>query len=149
MDNNNAKAVSDEQIWQAEVERRDEIKALDSSIQSISSERTQLDTHFAKSSDVVPFLDTLGALGTQVGTKIQVVSVNISQDNNGLLVELKASGTFEALYKYITLLENSPYEIEFSGMDLQKDISTGTGAKGAKASMWNMVLNIKLLSFIN
>ena len=33
---------------------------------------------------------------------------------------IKASGSFEALYKFLTLLENSPYELDFISMDIQK-----------------------------
>lgn len=134
---NNQESQLKETEWQTEALRRDEIKALDHSIKIIEAERTQLETHFAKSSDIVPFLDTIERLAPQAGAKAEVTSVNVSEDHTGLYVGMEAFGTFNGLYKFLTLLENSPYELEFISMDLSKRVGS-----------WDAVFKIKLLSFI-
>jgi hypothetical protein len=131
-----------EKKWVAETERRNEIKALDRSVKMVEGERARLATHFAKSSDAVPFLDTIEALAPRVGAKAEVTSVEIAENRAGLLVGMKASGSFESLHKFITLLENSPYELEFMGVDINKE--TSESARGS----WEAVFRIRLVSFI-
>ena len=135
--------------WQKEEQRREEIRQLDNSIRIIAAERALLETHFARSSDVVPFLDTNEELATMVDTKAEVTSLEILKDHTGLLVGMKAEGTFQGLYKFITLLENSQYEIEFVAMDIKRQTELGLlGGKGVINPMWDLVLRIKLLSFV-
>ncbi len=127
-----------EKEWQTEANRRNEIKTLNDSVKMIEEEKIRLETHFAKSSDIVPFLDTIEGLAPKVSVETEVSAVDVAEDHSGLLIGMKASGTFSGLYKFLTLLENSPYELKFIGMDINKET----------ASKWNAVFQIKLLSFI-
>ncbi len=141
----NQKNSQSEQIlmeWQKEAMRRDEIKSLEHSIKILANEKTELETHFAKSSDVVPFLDTIEKLARKAGTKMEVLSVDASPNNDFLLVGLKSTGVFESLYKFLTLLENSPYELEFYSLDIQ------TGETPDNSREWQAIFKIKLLSFV-
>ncbi len=124
----------------AETAKRSEVQILNNSINKIESERVNLETHFAKSSDVVPFLDTIEALASKVGAKAEVSSVDIPKDSAGLMVGLKASGSFSSLYKFLTLMENSSYELEIVSINLRKE-------EGEKISLWSALFKIKLLSF--
>jgi len=137
-----------EEKWQIEKFKRDEIKALDHSVKAVEEERAQLESHFAQSSDIVPFLDTIEALAPKTGAKAEVTSVDILADNTGLLVGMKASGTFSSLYRFLTLLENSPYELKFMRMDMNKQIDANGGNKNITSREWEMVFKVKLLSFI-
>ena len=148
INNNNIELQSREGAWQNEEQRRSDVKTLNHSVQTIEGDKTQLDTHFAPSSDIVPFLDTVEGLASKVGAKTEIDSVNISQDHTGLLVSMKASGDFGNLYKFLTLLENSPYEIEFISMDLIKETVIDTGNKSVQIPKWDVSLNLKLLSFV-
>jgi len=148
INNNNEESQLKEIEWQTEMLRRDEIKMLDRSIKIIEIERKELETHFAKSSDVVPFLDTIERLAPQVGAKAEVVSVDIGEDKVSLIVGMKASGTFEGIYKFLTLLENSPYELEFVSIDIQKRDVLNTSDQNQIGSRWNATFKIRLLSFI-
>jgi hypothetical protein len=132
--------------FQTEALRRDEIRTLNNSINVIQKERTQLETHFAQSSNIVPFLDIIEGLATKIGVKAEVTSVDPLGDHAGLSVGMKASGSFSGVYKFITLLENSPYELEFVSMNIQK--GSEVDAKGNIFVMWNAVFGLKLLSFI-
>jgi hypothetical protein len=146
---NNEETQLIEKEWQNEVVRRDEIRQLEYSVKIIEKERAQLETHFAQSSDIVPFLDTIEGLATKVNAKAEVTSVDIMKDKVGLMVGMKASGTFSGLYKFITLLENSPYELEFIGMNMiKKSGLDNVVSKNVKAPEWDVVLRIRLLNFV-
>lgn len=150
INNNNTKAESGMAAWAEEDFRREEIKNLDNSLAKITEDNALLETHFAKSSNIVPFLDTLEKLAPKAGVSIEIDSVNIKTDNTGLLVSLKVVGRFEAVYKFLTLLENSPYELEFLMMDIHKLSGGSVPEKGKKttASQWEGVFKIQLLSFV-
>ncbi|MDE2399536.1 MAG: hypothetical protein KGL67_00780 [Patescibacteria group bacterium] len=157
---NNQKATMSTTELENETSRRNEVKLLNDSIEVIKEDKSLLETHFAQSSDVVPFLDTIEALGPMVGVKAQTTSVDILKDNTGLVVKISASGDFKNIYKFLTLLENSPYELEITSMDLQKEASTivpvdPTAPQDSKPvialpqeSKWQAVFGIKLLSFV-
>ncbi|KKS24035.1 MAG: hypothetical protein UU82_C0013G0003 [Candidatus Nomurabacteria bacterium GW2011_GWC2_41_8] len=117
-------------------------------LQKIADSRILLETHFAKSSDVVPFLDTIEKLALEVGTKAEVNSVDILTDNTGLIVGLKASGSFEAIYKFLTLLENSPYELDFPSIDMHKLAVSGVSDENIQNLKWEATFRIQLLSFV-
>ncbi|MFA6273718.1 MAG: hypothetical protein WC662_00990 [Candidatus Paceibacterota bacterium] len=129
--------------WQTETVRRNEISALDRSMKNIQTEKSSIETHFAKSSDIVPFLDTIEGLAPKVGAKTEITSVDVEKEGKSLLVGLKATGSFISVYKFLMLLENSQYELEFTSVNLQK--STATNLKDQN---WEMILKIKLLSFM-
>jgi hypothetical protein len=154
VNSNGEKAAQTTIDLENEISRRDEIKALNRSIDAIKGEKADLETHFAKSSDIVPFLDTIEALAPRVGAKAQVTSVDILKDNSGLMVQISASGSFASLYKFLTLLENSPYELEFTGVDIQRQNDTGVADPNAKVpvpvsvAIWQAIFRIKLLSFV-
>ncbi|OGI67806.1 hypothetical protein A2738_03340 [Candidatus Nomurabacteria bacterium RIFCSPHIGHO2_01_FULL_42_15] len=144
---NNAEVKLKETEWQKEASRRDEIKALDHSIKIIEGERSELETHFARSSDVVPFLNTVEGLARQTGAEAAVTAVDILPDRKSLMVGLKASGNFSGLYKFLTLLENSPYELEFVGMDMRRETEADADGK-TSLGRWEAVFKIRLLSFV-
>ena len=132
--------------WKNEYDKREEIKLLNNFIKSTQEKRLLLDTHFAQSSNIVPFLDMFEKLGSQLGLKVEIISVNIPSDNTGLEVAVKASGRFEFIYKFIKLLEISPYEIEIASFDMRKTSSLETDSN--QSSEWSVNLSLKLLSFI-
>jgi len=135
--NINNKAFEDNEIkWQQETERREGIRLLNNSIRKIENEKDLLETHFAQSSNIVPFLDTMESLGTKVGAKTEITSVDIPKESNSLNIEMKISGSFEKIYKFLLLLENSPYKLEITSIDISKQ------------NTWEANLKIKLLSFI-
>src|SRR3989338_5285050 len=135
-------------LWQEEASRREEIRSLDHSIKIIESERTLLQTHFAQSSDVVPFLDAIEGLAPLVGVKAEVASVDIAPEGPALIVGINASGSFECIYKFLTLLENFPYELEFISINISKKETGDASQKDAKVSEWEAAVQVRLLSFI-
>jgi hypothetical protein len=153
-DINNKKEISQlaQEKWQTEDTQRESTRSLVNLIKETEPERTLLETHFVQSSNVVPFLDTIEKLAKETGVKAEVISVNPAKGNSSLMVEMKASGSFGTIYKLITLLENSPYDLEFASADMQNqnggDLAAGKNNK-IKTSQWTADFQIRLLSFVN
>lgn len=149
---NNKVKISEQVLgeWQKEASRREEIRSLYRSIKTIEKQKSLIETHFAQGSNIVPFLDTIENLASKTEAKAEITSVDIAKDNAGLMVGIKASGSFEAVYRFLLLLENSPYELEFISMDMQKTVTQNVSDKNKKSKIppWNAVFKIKLLSFI-
>lgn len=135
--------ISTEEItveWQKEADRREEISSLARGLKMVEKETMELNKHFAKNSDIVPFLDTIEQLAPKVGANALTTSVDLSADKLSLLVGLSVKGTFDSIHKFFTLLENSPYELEIISFIMSnKD----------KTSDWEASVQIKLVSFIN
>ncbi len=139
-----------EEKWQTEEIRRNSIRSLASFLEEMAKGMALIDTHFIKSSDVVPFLDTIEELAEDVKVSAEIVSVNVSKDNFSLIVELKTLGTFEAIYKLILLLENSPYTLSFISADIKNSGTVDVPiTKTTKSPEWTAIFQIKILSFIN
>jgi hypothetical protein len=130
--------------WQTEADRREGIMTLNRSLQDDSSDRASLDTHFVGSTDVVPFLDTIGNLAASAGVAEEINSVDTGTNNDNLTVEMQVSGSFAALYKFLTLLENSPYELDFPSMSMNQIVTPG---KTGKNETWQATFQIQLLTF--
>lgn len=145
---NNQTFDTKEAELQQETSKKEELRSLARSLKMVEPERALLESHFIQSSDVVPFLDTVEKLALQVKAIAEVTSVDISPNNTSLNVGVKATGTFESIYKFLTLLENSPYQLEIVSMGMLTNDSGGATEKtGTKE--WSAVFKIKLLSFIN
>jgi len=143
--NNNVSAEQMKIDWQLETERRENLESLEKSLQAVDSEIAALQTHYAQNTEVAPFLDMIEKLASSVGGNAEVVGVDFAKDNTGLTVQVKANGDFESLYKFITLLENSPYEIMINSIDI-KNVG-GLNAVSGRPE-WSANLGLKLLSFI-
>jgi len=145
---NNQQAEQSIVLLENETKEHEEIEFLNRSIGVITEGKTLLETHFAKSSDIVPFLDTVEALAVKAGVKAEVASVDALKDSGVLTVQVNASGNFERLYKFLTLLENSPYELEFASINMQREAELDVITKKVKELKWQAVFKIRLLSFI-
>ena len=131
--------------WSKEAQRRIGIKLLNNSFLKIENDKKILDEHFAQSSNIVPFLDTIEKLGKDVGVKVEVSSVSVSEKNKNLNIELKGVGNFESIYKFILLLENAPYELDFYSFEVKKNLNA---QDLNKSTIWTTDLKMRLLSFV-
>ena len=140
---------------EAHISKREEIRSLDSSLRAIQDDKTKLEQHFVASSDVVPFLDSVEAAAPKVDAHAQVISVDVAQDNSGLLVSLDVTGSFSGVYRFITILENFPYELEFESINMKQeagapvaaDPSGKTKTPVVSSPKWEATVGLKLLSF--
>lgn len=141
IDGNKARAATARAEWQAETARRYEIQSLGITLEDTQEARQALDMHFAQSSNIVPFLDSLEGLARSAGASAKVISVDAPADTGSLIATLQAHGSFESLYTFLALLEESPYPLEF----LTVDIGASAAAEGPR---WEAVFKLKLLSFV-
>jgi hypothetical protein len=148
INNNNQKAEQGAIAWQTEASRRNEITSLNNSLGQIAEDRASLETHFVQSSDVVTFLDTFGEIATLSGTKAEIDSVDTGTNNSELVVGLKVTGSFGAVYKFLTLLENFPYELDFISMDMHEEMVPSVSSKNIIIPDWEADFKIQLLSFV-
>ena len=144
--NNEDKSQKSNIEWQIEANKRDKLRSLNDSIKDIDKERGLLETHFAKSSDVTEFFNSIEALAHSTGAIPEVSSADITKDG-GLLVGVKATGSFTSLYKFLMLLENFPYQLDFVSVDMLKQ-DGGDPKKVGKFSPWQITLKMRLLDFI-
>jgi hypothetical protein len=147
INSNNQKAQQSTVTWQTEANRRDKLTLLNNSLGEITGDKATLQAHFVQNSDIIPFLNTIEALAPSVGAKAEIDSVENGTNNTGLTAEVKVSGSFGQIYKFLTLLENSPYEIGFLSMDLHKSEVPDDSGKNVKSSNWEAIFKIQLLSF--
>lgn len=133
--------------WSVEASKRYEMGFMTDSIKAIEKERLSLETHFARQSDVVPFLNTVEQLAREVGAKADITSVAVLANNLGLVAEVKSVGSFASVYKFLLLLENSPYEIEFSSVGIE-NTKQAQSEKSSEGREWRGDFKIKLLSFV-
>ena len=131
----------------SETARRNNIENLNNEIKDITTQREMLETHFAKDSDVVPFLDNLQALSVKAGSPAEVSAVDLNKEDGHLEVSMRTKGDFVSIYKLLALLENSPYEIDFTSVQLDKEILSDADFKLGKTSKWNAAFKLTLLSF--
>lgn len=144
----NAKLASTE--LQNEANKHEEIKLLNSHVETLKEDMILLETHFAKSSDIVPFLDSMESLARKAGTKAEITSVDVAKDNTSLILKIKTEGSFKNIYKFLTLLENSHYVVEFMEISMERGAQGGATEAGApkQIPVWQANFNLKLLSFI-
>ncbi|HEY4502815.1 MAG TPA: hypothetical protein VJC14_00030 [Candidatus Paceibacterota bacterium] len=145
IENNTLDSKQAQVAWQDEFNRRSQLQSLERSLRSVETERALLESHFIKSSDIVPFLEMIEKSAPSVGATAEVSLVDIPKDNSGLLVEMKVNGRFESVYKFLTLLENSSYELDFLYIDIQQSSS---GDIKDSSSQWLATFRVKLLSFV-
>ena len=131
--------------FEKEKNRRDKIKSVDTLIKSIKNDQALVENHFTSGSGVVPFLDNIEGLAPKVGAEAEISSIDIlSGDTSGLVVEVKVSGSFSSIYRFLNLLENSPYELDFISMN----INIAEKTEKIKTYKWEGNFKMKLLSFI-
>jgi hypothetical protein len=144
---------------QAEINLQEEMLALEEAkdfnnfFRSIENEKILLESYFIQNSDVVPFLDKIEMMGSKVGIKTEVSQIEIAKDNSGLVLEIKNEGNFKRLYKFLLLLENFPYELEFTSVEIynvsvQNVENLEKSGNNKVKNEWKMVLKIKLISFV-
>ncbi len=143
------KKVSDEAeiAWQSESTRRYDLNSLERTLKDMNKEISMFETHFVRTNDVVSFLNQIEYLGSLVGVKVKIDSVDSLEEGIGpvLTLGISTSGSFASTYKFLTLLENSQYELEVSEMNLSRQ---GTNSTPGQNPLWGSTFRIKLFTFV-
>ncbi len=139
----NKEALDSEKSWSIEEARRANVKTLELFLEDEIKERNEIDKHFVKNTDIVSFLNTIEGLAPKAGAVAEVTLIDVPKDGAGLMVGVNSKGSFESIYKFLSLLENAPYELDFSSVSL-KIVRGGEG----ESNTWQATFKIQLLSFI-
>lgn len=126
---------------ETETSNKNRIRQLGSFLDMSSVEIAELDTHFIYRKDVVPFLQFVEDLGSKAGLSAEVSSVDESADGQTLFVSADIEGSFVAVYKFLKLIENAPYKVEITTLDLQSSVQDS-------GSVWSGSVQVKVISFI-
>jgi len=145
---NNKSFAEASTAFQVEEQRREDIQSLNKVLSQIQNEIIFLDSHFLRNEDIAPFLDSLEKSATSVGANAEVVSVG-AQDpkTKGVSIGVKATGSFESIYKFLLLLENSKYELSVTSTKIIRE-SSGGGSEGSSLPEWRADFTIKIISFL-
>lgn len=146
----NNKKISDkaEVEWQTESTKRYDLNSLERSLKNIQEERNALESHFVSEDAVVPFLNYIEGLGKVVNIKTQIVSVdNNTKDKEGpsLMIGVQTQGSFENNYKFLELLENAAYELQFPNVELRRQTAL---AEDSLSPVWTGNFKLKVISFV-
>lgn len=87
--------------------------ALEAALAQLESSQSTVEGYFISESNIVSFLGELQTLGTDIGSKVSVVSVGApsSKSSQTLSVSLTIDGSFDAVMRTIGAIENAPYAI--------------------------------------
>ena len=107
-------------------EARDALAAL-----SASEERVY--SYFVPSGQIVPFLESIGTTGEELGTDVEVVSVREEGADSGrgtVILALRIDGSFDAVMRTIGTFEYAPYDIVLT------NLSIDAVDQGEEGSVW-------------
>lgn len=110
-------------------EKVTEIKSLQDSINNYFIDPNKIDT----------FVGYLEEIGLSLGSEVSVESIVIPpKTKNTVAFKLSIIGTFEEVMKTITFLENIPYKINITQINLNKDITQQTQEVIVKSEIQNV-----------
>lgn len=116
------------------------LKSMESFLRESSEERKVLERAFVSEDGLVKFIEDLEENGKESGVDVEVNLATVSQDqSDSPSFRIESRGSFSSVYKYLTSLENLPYEISINRTSLD---SEGEGK-------WRGIYEIKLLSYEN
>lgn len=138
--------------YKAEEKRREEIQSLNKAISEIDTEIAKLDSHFIKENQkdeqIALYLSSLEELAVSVGSKAEVTSVETPNDKiKNFSISLRVEGSFNSIYKFLLLLENSKYELDITSARILRE-SGGEVLADGELPKWRADFKIKVLSFL-
>ena len=128
--------------------RENEVGTLKKELSDMEGQQKTLSSYFIDANDIVPFLDTVEGYGKTTNVVTKFDSFDIKNNPNRLEVSLVADGSFTDLYRFLGFLENAPYAISISKMDLQLSVARGLQPSGTspKTTGWEARVNLSVFS---
>ena len=107
----------------------------------LSTQQAAITQYFVSTSDVVPFIEKLQAIGKFIGADVQVASVAAAPASpyGHLNLSVSITGTFDAVSRMLGAIEYQPYNTSISSVTIsttqnQTTVSTTTTAT---MTLWN------------
>jgi len=114
-----------EQQILSKMETASRVSSAHAALAEISGDEATVQTYFVSQTQVVSFIDALQTTGTNLGTKVEVLSVSQkpSTARSALAITLSVSGSFDAVMRTVGAIEFSPYDLTMDTFGLSKDVS--------------------------
>ena len=122
-----------EQQIQTKTETASRVSSARAALAEISGDEAAVKAYFVSQTQIVPFIDALQATGSDLGTKVEVLSVSQKQNTErpALSVALSVSGSFDAVMRTAGAIEFSPFDLTVDTFGLSKDAA----ANGWRANL--------------
>lgn len=115
------------------------IQLLESQSEKLKTDAQKIEPVFLKEENIVGFIENLENLGKDAGVSVELSAVRMDEKNSKAPhFDLILKGSFNALFHYIVLLENLPYQIIFEKLNMSSGDKT-----------WEARTGIILSSFIS
>lgn len=122
-------------------EKKQGISALKNLLKNIGAQKQEIDNIFTEENKIVDFIESLEDIAKLAGAEISFRNADIpanSSANNSLPVFLfDIRGSFEAVFKFLKLAENLPYQTNIQNLGLLLEEKN-----------WRANFKIQLLSFL-
>lgn len=128
------------------IEKETKLKSVKKIIEDTESTRRELDTYFVTDNGIVDFIENIEALAEEVEINAEVLSVDINDNNKiseTLLLSLEVEGLWSSLFYFISLIEELPFKIDVSKVDIEA-VYTNTN-KSKTSGSWKGTLNFSVL----
>lgn len=110
---------------QEKINEKDNMKILEKRMLDLGDTRNKINSYFIDTSNVDEFVEYLEGLGDTYGAELLVRSVDTpNNEKNKLVFGIEINGSFSNLTKIVSILENSPYNISFDSLYLNKITET-------------------------
>lgn len=129
--------------------------ALKAAMDHTALDRARLESHFVRKDGVVEFINGLEDLGRSEGlvTNINSLSESWQEGNSGsLMLSLKVSGSFSAIYQYLLLLQELPQKMRITSVQFAAGQSgapaTLSAVQGNSSSVWSADIQALVVHYI-
>ncbi len=106
--------------------------------------------HFAEADNSVPFFNTIEGYGKSTGVAVKFDTASIPKDATRFDVTISFKGSFSGVYRFLSLLEASPYEIRIINTQLQANLIDVPVSKKTSIPQvqWGGTISLSLLSVV-
>ena len=122
----NAANVALTQDSNAILAEQSQIGVIKQSLSETDARRATLDSYFVDPNNVVPFLETIEGYGKTAGVTTTFSEVQLADKPTHLTVTVDAHGSFTNIYRFVSMLEAAPYQMQVAEADIQAAAPPGS-----------------------
>lgn len=121
-------------------EKKNNITAFKKFLEEIKEDKNRINGVFLIEDKIIKFIENLEKISKLAQTEIEIQSALLSEKEDlGPVFNFKLTGSFENLFRSLSLMENLPHQIEIKELRLVKE---------REENLWQAQFRIQVLSFI-